>query len=74
MFNVITSIDRIYPPQQTADHGFSGTPVQNRLTDLYSLIKFLRVEPFDEYALWRRTFMAPIHRGNHDAMRRLQAS
>ncbi|XP_023690181.2 transcription termination factor 2 [Paramormyrops kingsleyae] len=31
----------------------TGTPVQNNLLDMYSLLKFLRCSPFDEYKLWK---------------------
>uniref|UniRef100_A0A3P8U429 Transcription termination factor 2 n=1 Tax=Amphiprion percula TaxID=161767 RepID=A0A3P8U429_AMPPE len=31
----------------------TGTPIQNNLLDMYSLLKFLHCSPFDEYKLWK---------------------
>ncbi|GAA5901516.1 uncharacterized protein JCM6883_000238 [Sporobolomyces salmoneus] len=32
----------------------SGTPLQNNLNDIFSLIKFIRLEPFTERAVWNQ--------------------
>ncbi|KAL1772449.1 transcription termination factor 2 [Sigmodon hispidus] len=39
--------------QAQARWAVTGTPIQNNLLDMYSLIKFLRCCPFDEFSLWK---------------------
>lgn len=41
-----TAISRIISKKRW---GLTGTPVQNRVSDLYSLIKFLKIEPLGKY-------------------------
>uniref|UniRef100_A0A1X7TXG7 Transcription termination factor 2 n=1 Tax=Amphimedon queenslandica TaxID=400682 RepID=A0A1X7TXG7_AMPQE len=46
----------------------TGTPIQNKLKDFYSLIKFLHVAPFDDLRVWKDTI-----EGRNLGMKRLQA-
>ena len=39
----------------------SATPVQNSLQDLFSIVKFLRIRPFDDDVIARRHILQPLH-------------
>ena len=51
----------------------TGTPMQNNLDELQSLIKFLRIKPYDELAAWRDQITKPLNNGRGGlAIQRLQ--
>ncbi|KAI0836373.1 SNF2 family N-terminal domain-containing protein [Hypoxylon sp. FL0890] len=52
----------------------SGTPMQNNLDELQSLVKFLRIKPYDDLREWKDHFELPMKNGKGDiAMRRLHS-
>jgi SNF2 family DNA or RNA helicase len=50
----------------------TGTPVQNKLDDVFALVKFLRVHPFDDKAVWSEYIGGPAKFGQALGVTRLQ--
>ncbi|KAI9808094.1 MAG: DNA helicase rad5 [Pycnora praestabilis] len=46
----------------SAEHRWvlTGTPIVNRLEDLFSLVRFLRVEPWSNFSFWKTFITAPF--------------
>ncbi|KAI9318131.1 SNF2 family N-terminal domain-containing protein [Dichotomocladium elegans] len=42
----------------------TGTPMQNHVEELYSLFRFLRVEPLNDYHTFKKTISGPIQAGD----------
>ncbi|KAF9911873.1 hypothetical protein EC991_001777 [Linnemannia zychae] len=50
----------------------TGTPIQNKLDDLFALVKFLGMQPFQEKAHWTHYISKPIKAANPIGITRLQ--
>lgn len=51
----------------------TGTPMQNNLDELQSLINFLRIKPYNELSVWKDQITRPMNNGRGGvAIRRLQ--
>ena len=46
----------------------TGTPIQNSMKDLWSLICFLKLEPFTDRQWWRRSIERPLSEGDKGAL------
>ncbi|KAK7935528.1 SNF2 family domain-containing protein [Apiospora marii] len=52
----------------------SGTPMQNNLDELQSLVKFLRIRPYDDIREWKEHIEQPMKNGKGEvAIRRLHS-
>ncbi|TWU70867.1 DNA helicase rad5 [Metarhizium rileyi] len=57
--------------EMSADHRWvlTGTPIVNKLEDLFSLVRFLGVEPWNNFSFWKTFITVPFEAG--DFMRAL---
>lgn len=64
----------IYALQAERRWCITGTPIQNRLTDIFSLLRFLKVRPYDDLQTFQEQILRPWKsKMDEDALKRLQS-
>ena len=51
----------------------TGTPIQNKLDDVFPLLHFLREDPWSDLGWWRRVIARPFEEHDERALQRLKA-
>jgi len=51
----------------------TGTPIQNKLNELFSLFHFLQVQPYGDYSWWNNVIMKPIRNRDERGLERLRS-
>jgi len=49
----------------------TGTPIQNNLSELQALVKFLRLTPMDDEGIWKSLILRPLASGTPEGFQRL---